>query len=51
VSQRKQQLSDDGAPSNQAESALLFGNVSKIDRALIEDHYEKNILYDDVPYH
>jgi hypothetical protein len=49
VSQHTQQLSYDGAPSNPVESALFFGNDSKIDRALIDGHYKKIILYKGVP--
>jgi hypothetical protein len=41
VSQRTQQLLYDGAPLNQAESALFFGNDSKIDCALISGQYNK----------
>jgi hypothetical protein len=40
----------DGAPSNQAESALFFQNKSKIDRALIDCHYEEIALFDGIPY-
>jgi hypothetical protein len=50
VSQRTQQLLYNGASTNQVESAFFFQNESKIDRALIDDHYKEIVWLDGVPY-